>query len=196
MNKYTIKPQSHEKTKEYHIYTYCDNNFVDCKYDKFDPSINHSVLKSIIIIIVTTRNINDACLFFKRILYKHNNESSDIVVYCRDNIINVLQLFTCNHILFMPISSLDKTIDLSLICKIMHIKKGIKNTSSKRLTLTERYIINLYLKGFNNNMISISTGLKPVTISTYKHNIMRKINVRNEIEMLCKVQLLKSFPED
>ncbi|HAH9784457.1 TPA: hypothetical protein HIE91_005150, partial [Escherichia coli] len=39
----------------------------------------------------------------------------------------------------------------------------------------------------------ISTGLKPVTISIYKRNIIKKINVRNEIEMLCKMQLLKNI---
>ncbi|HFO7210265.1 TPA: LuxR C-terminal-related transcriptional regulator, partial [Escherichia coli] len=68
-----------------------------------------------------------------------------------------------------------------------HIKKT-RATLVKKFTLTEKHIIDLYLKGFTNNMVSISTGLKPVTISIYKRNIIKKINVRNEIEMLCKMQ--------
>lgn len=179
---------------KYNIYTYSDNNFIICKYTNIDFLINKSGIRNIISIIITTRNINDACIFFKKILCKNSdrNECSTIFVYCRENIINVLQWFTYNDILFIPIETLDEIIDLSLIYKMRHIKKT-RATLVKKFTLTEKHIIDLYLKGFTNNMVSISTGLKPVTISIYKRNIIKKINVRNEIEMLCKMQLLKNI---
>ncbi len=51
---------------KYNIYTYSDNNFIICKYTNIDFLINKSGIRNIISIIITTRNINDACIFLKK----------------------------------------------------------------------------------------------------------------------------------
>jgi DNA-binding NarL/FixJ family response regulator len=55
--------------------------------------------------------------------------------------------------------------------------------SARQLTRREAQIVPLLCKGMKTSLIAESLGRKPSTISTIKHNIMRKMNVQSVIEL-------------
>jgi DNA-binding NarL/FixJ family response regulator len=69
-----------------------------------------------------------------------------------------------------------------------HFDYTINTDSSSILTKRELEIAKLVCKGYSSNQISKELNLSVLTISTHRKHILKKLNVRNPIELLYKLQ--------
>lgn len=68
------------------------------------------------------------------------------------------------------------------------LKDNFRSTSKSILTKREFEIANLVCKGLSSNEIAKQLHLSVLTVSTHRKHILKKLNVKNPLELLHKLQ--------
>ncbi len=68
------------------------------------------------------------------------------------------------------------------------LKDNFRSTSKSVLTKREFEIANLVCKGLSSNEIAKQLHLSVLTVSTHRKHILKKLNVKNPLELLHKLQ--------
>ena len=69
-----------------------------------------------------------------------------------------------------------------------HLDSTINADSNSMLTKRELEIAKLVCKGYSSNQIATELHLSVLTVSTHRKHILKKLNVKNPVELLYKLQ--------
>lgn len=175
---------------------YSDNVFISLD----DINVIYNATKAlkcsvihISLFIITTKDIGGACLFFKRAIFDLGEKEPFVFVFCHERVGRVLLNVFSENVFVFPIKSLSNKLDITLVYDIVCEKKRWSQTSLISFTNTEEQIINLRLNGNRYDEISVMLGVKLITVSVAIQKIMKKLCVKNDIEMLSKIMLIKDL---
>ncbi|MBS7440987.1 helix-turn-helix transcriptional regulator [Enterobacter sp. 120016] len=135
--------------------------------------------------------------FLEDVLYQYKqlegilNQSSNALLlfttYNNQKFLSLLKLPTCIHI-----ASLELSVDAILKITMKFMSNGCLNHQSpnRQLTVRERRIITLYVRGVSIANIAKRLDAHPKTINNQKNYAMKKIGVRTRIELFRKQNII------
>lgn len=150
--------------------------------------------RKLIIIVISSNLLGCGSEFFCKVINDINEhyriDDTNIIVFCRNRMINVLSDTVDNRILCLPYHSINNRTDIDVLKHIFLMSFRERNVFL-RITPAEKKVIDLYFHNKTYEEISRLLKIKEGTASIYKNKVIKRFGVSNELELFYKVSIIK-----
>lgn len=183
------------ETSQQEIEFYCDNSFF--YLDKIIMSNNGGGIchdgRKLIIVVISSNIIGCGSEYFCKTINDINEryriDDTNIIVFCRNRMINVISDTVDNRILCLPYHSLNGGTNIEVLKHIFIMSFRERNVLLK-ITPAEKKVIDLYFHNKTYEEISLLLNIKEGTASIYKNKVIKRFGVSNELELFYKVSII------
>lgn len=183
------------KTSQQGIEFYCDNSFFNI--DKIIMNDDRGGVcydgRKLIIVVISSKILGSGSEYFCKVINNINERyrinDTNIIVFCRRRMINVISDTVDNRVLCLPYHSLNSGTDIEVLKHIFIMSFKERNVFLK-ITPAEKKVIDLYFHNKTYEEISHLLKIKEGTASIYKNKVIKRFGVSNELELFYKVSII------
>lgn len=149
--------------------------------------------RKLIIVVISSNILGSGSEYFCKVINNINGRyrinDTNIIVFCRHRMINVISDTVDNRVLCLPYHSLNSGTDIEVLKHIFIMGFKERNVFL-RITPAEKKVIDLYFHNKTYEEISHILKIREGTASIYKNKVIKRFGVSNELELFYKFSII------